>query len=92
MAIHLPNTLRRQGGDNIPSEKMVDGAIAADLLSWARTDPTTLALVLSSDDDIVPAVFVAEAWMAPLGGSVRILRPAARGDSRFLNLEGLLGL
>jgi hypothetical protein len=92
MAIHLPNTLRRQGGDDIPAEKMVDGAIGADLLSWARADAGGLALVLSSDDDIVPAVFVAEAWMTPFGGAVRILRPPARGDTRFLNLEGLLGL
>ena len=90
MSVHLPNTLRRQGGDDAPTEKMVDGAIAADLLSWARAEPASIALVLSSDDDIVPAVFVAESWMLPFGGVVRILRPQARGDSRFLNLEGLL--
>jgi hypothetical protein len=88
--IHLPNTLRRQRGDEPPVEKMVDAALASDLLSWARREPASLALVLSSDDDIIPPVFVAEAWMAPFGGEVRILRPEARGDSRFLHLEGLL--
>lgn len=88
--IHLPNTLRRQRGDEPPSEKMVDAALASDLLSWARSEPQSLALVLSSDDDIIPPVFVAEAWMSPLGGQVLILRPDARGESRYLNLEGLL--
>jgi uncharacterized LabA/DUF88 family protein len=90
MSIHLPNTLRRQGGDDFPTEKMVDCALAVDLLSWARTEPASLAIILSSDDDIIPAVFVAESWMIPLGGIVRIIRPTARGDSRYLNLEGLL--
>lgn len=90
LRLHLPNTLRRQRGDADPTEKMVDGAIGADLLSWARSDPASLALVLSSDDDIIPPVFVAETWMGPMGGQVFILRPRARGDSRYLNLEGLL--
>lgn len=90
LQIHLPNTYRRQRGDTAPSEKMVDTALASDLLSWAKSEPGSIALVLSSDDDAVPPIFVAEAWMKPFGGSVFLVRPTARGDSRFLALEGLL--
>jgi hypothetical protein len=90
LQIHLPNTLRRVPRADLQMEKMVDGAIGADLLSWARSEPNSLALVISSDDDIVPPIFVAEAWMQPMGGGARLLRPAARRDSRFLNLEGIL--
>lgn len=89
--IHLPNTLRRQGGNGDATEKMVDTALASDLLSWARSEPDSIALVFSSDDDMVPPVFTAEAWMAPFGGRVRLNRPSGRGDSKYLLLEGLLG-
>lgn len=87
--IHLPNTLRRQYSDREPTEKMVDTALATDLLSWARTEPDSVALVFSGDDDMVPPVFTAEAWMAPFGGTVCLYRPIGRGDSRYLALEGL---
>lgn len=88
--IHLPNTLRRQHSDREPTEKMVDTALATDLLSWARTEPNSVALVFSGDDDMVPPVFTAEAWMSPYGGTVRLHRPIGRGDSRYLALEGLV--
>ncbi|MBR1124768.1 hypothetical protein JQ628_24810 [Bradyrhizobium lablabi] len=90
LQIHLPNTYRRQRGDAEPAEKMVDTALASDLLSWARSDPTSIAVVFSNDDDAVPAVLVAEAWMKPFGGEVYLVRSNARGDSRYLVLEGLL--
>jgi uncharacterized LabA/DUF88 family protein len=90
LRIHLPNTFRRQRGDAERTEKMVDTALAADLLSWARSDADTVALVFSSDDDMVPPVFVAESWMKPMGGSVHLFRGQARDESRFLKLEGLL--
>lgn len=88
--IHLPNTLRKQQGGRKPVEKMVDTALATDLLSWARTEPDSIALVFSADDDMVPPVFTAEAWMVPFGGAVRLQRPDGRGDSRYLALEGLI--
>lgn len=88
--IHLPNTLRRQQSGQPPIEKMVDTALAADLLSWARSEPDSIAFVFSADDDMVPPVFTAEAWMAPYGGTVRLHRPPGRGESRFLALEGLI--
>lgn len=89
LGIHLPNTLRRQDGRSPPREKMVDTALGADLLSWARSEPTSLAIVLASDDDLVPPVFVAEAWMRPYGGAVKLVQPASVRPNRFLRLEGL---
>ena len=85
---HLPNTLRDQEGSS-PTEKMVDTALAADLLAWARSDPDGWALVLSDDDDVVPPVLTAESWMRPHGGRVLIVS-AQRRRRDFLKLEGLL--
>lgn len=90
LGIHLPNTYRRQSGYSQPAEKMVDTALAADLLSWARSEPSSLAIVISPDDDVVPPIFIAEAWMKPFGGSVHLKRSMGRGESRFLALDGLL--
>ncbi len=86
--IHLPNTLRRQARNAPPTEKMVDTALAADLLEWARRDPNQWALVLSEDDDVVPPLFTAESWIRPHGGRAFIVR-ASRPDG-FLKLDGLL--
>jgi hypothetical protein len=90
LRIHLPNTCRRQGGDKVYTEKMVDTALASDLLSWARGEPNSVAVVMSPDDDVVPPVFVAEAWMKPHGGEVYLLRGKQRGESRFLMMDGIL--
>jgi hypothetical protein len=90
LGIHLPNTLRNRHGGAEKDEKMVDTALATDLLSWARAEPNSVAIVASADDDVIPPVFAAEAWMRPFGGTVHILRPAPRKESRFLRLEGLL--
>ena len=67
---------------------MVDTALAADLLEWARRGPNEWALILSEDDDIVPPVFTAEAWLRPYGGRAFILRTLRPGG--FLKLDGLL--
>ena len=85
--IHLPNTLRRQARHLDPTEKMVDTALAADLLEWARRGPNEWALVLSEDDDLVPPVFTAESWIRPHGGRAVILRHSR--PSTFLKLDGL---
>lgn len=90
LRIHLPNTLRRQSGRAQPVEKMVDTALAVDLLSWARAEPDSIALVFSDDDDMVPPVFVAESWMTAGGGRLFLVRSSERPDSKFLALEGLL--
>jgi hypothetical protein len=89
LGIHLPNTLRDQGTGHF-KEKMVDTAFACDLLSWVRTNPNGWALVVSNDDDLVPPVFVAEAWMQHSPGRVLLLRNQERSSDKFLRLEGLL--
>lgn len=86
--IHLPNTLREQTRHAPEEEKTVDTALAADLLSWARSDPGEWALILSEDDDFVPPVFTAEAWTKPHGGRVYIVRSHKKGP--YLKLDGLL--
>ena len=72
--IHLPDTWRQQDRGSSRAEKMVDTALAADLLDRARNDPHEWTLVLSEDDDVVPPVFTAEAWIRPYGGCVLIVR------------------
>jgi hypothetical protein len=39
---------------------------------------------------MIPPIFVAEAWMHPYGGVIRVLRPAVRDESKFLKLRGLV--
>ena len=86
-SIHLPNTLRDHGAQQ-PTEKMVDTALAADLLAWARQSPSEWALVLAEDDDVVPPLFTAESWVRPYGGRALLLRK--RPDTQYLKLQGLL--
>ena len=86
--IHLANTMRRRSKTSPPEEKMVDTAMAADLLQWARESPTGWALVLAEDDDIVPPVFTAEAWIKAHGGRAFIVR--LRRSDAYLKLNGLL--
>ena len=86
-AIHLPSTLRERRGGKL-EEKMVDTALAADLLHWARRDSGDWALVLAEDDDYIPPVFTAESWIKPSGGRVFVVRTRPNGP--FLRLDGLL--
>ena len=86
--IHLPNTLRNQEKGQPPTEKMVDTALAADLLAWARRSPSEWALVLAEDDDVAPPLFTAEAWIKPHDGRVLLLRKRPAGQ--YLRLDGLL--
>ena len=67
---------------------MVDTALAADLLHWARNDAGDWALILAEDDDFIPPVFTAESWIKPFGGQVFIVRKRLSGP--FLRLDGLL--
>ena len=87
--IHLPDTCRQRERGSPRAEKMVDTALAADLLDRARNDPHEWTLVLSEDDDVVPPVFTAEAWMKPHGGRVLIVR-TRQGTGPFLKLDGIV--
>ena len=86
--IHFANTLRQRNANSGPEEKMVDTALAADLLHWARETPSDWALVLAEDDDVVPPVFTAEAWIHGHGGRMFIVR--TRGATRYAKLNGIL--
>ena len=88
LSLHLPNTLRDQGKGQPPTEKMVDTALAADLLAWARSFPSEWALVLAEDDDVVPPLFTAEKWVKPHGGRALLVRRRPAGQ--YLKLDGLL--
>ena len=66
----------------------MDTALAADLLAWARLYPSEWAVVLAEDDDVVPPLFTAEAWIKPHGGRALLVR--RRSASQYLKLDGLL--
>jgi hypothetical protein len=89
LGVHLPNTLRQQEGGGPWNEKMVDTALASDLLSWLREDFDSWAVVVSNDDDLIPPVFVAEGWLQHSSGRVLLLRTQSRPGDRFLRLDGL---
>ena len=86
--IHLANTLRRRNTHTVPEEKMIDTALAADILHWARETPSDWALVLAEDDDVVPPVFTAEAWIYPHGGRLFIVR--RRQSTPYVKTDGIL--
>ena len=86
--IHLPNTLRKHERGGFPTEKMVDTALAADLLAWARSPFTEWALVLAEDDDFIPPVYTAEAWASERGGRALLVRK--RGATQYFKLDGIL--
>ena len=87
--VHLGNTLRRTPFTDEFREKMVDTALAADLLSLARTANGEWLLVVAEDDDHVPPVFVAERWLESSSSRVLLVRKRT-SVAQFLNLDGLV--
>ncbi|TNE92540.1 MAG: NYN domain-containing protein [Deltaproteobacteria bacterium] len=72
----LRDTLRIRDDDGRPEQKMVDSAIAADLLHLARRSAgarVTEFIVFGEDDDLIPPVVVANHW----GLTCRIMRTRA---------------
>ena len=88
-SIHLPDTLRQRARNARPEEKMVDTALASDLLYWAFSNTEGWALVLSNDDDMIPPVLTAEARTAGTNRRVFVLRTSDRSP-RLIDLRGLL--
>lgn len=87
--IELPDTCRPAAdshGDE--REKMVDTALACDLVTHARFYPADWRVILAEDDDFVPAAFVSEAWSKDKGGRTLLLR--RRQQSKHLELTGIL--
>lgn len=87
LGIHLPNTLQIQHGR--VGEKMVDTALASDIVSSAATQSDEWIVVVSEDDDLVPPVFTAEALLVRGSSKVFILQSRARSGN-FLKLENIM--
>jgi hypothetical protein len=66
------------------SQKMVDTMLVCDLLHLARSRESSLLLVIADDDDIIPALFTAEAWKAKI--AMLYLREHA---NQHLKLNGI---
>ena len=81
---HLPGTLQRIG-DNY-EEKMVDTALASDLVYLAFADTNSWLMVVGQDRDLVPALYVAE---AAVDGTERRVFFLARDSISLLKLDGL---
>jgi hypothetical protein len=89
LGIHLPNTLRQDPrlirGEG---ERMVDTAMATDIVALAYREPNRWIVVLGEDDDLVPALFAAEAIRIGHEGRVLLVRTRAAGP--FLRLDGII--
>lgn len=85
--IHLPNTLRDRGSHGV-EEKMVDTALAADLIVTAYEERDNWILVAAEDDDLIPPIFAAEAIMSGADSRVFLLSKRARSKN-FLKLENI---
>lgn len=85
---HLTNTLRQSINDKTRlEEKMVDTALAADIVDLAYREPNEWILVFGNDDDLVPPLLVAEGIRPPNSGRIILVR--TRPENKFLRLEGL---
>lgn len=96
--IRMPifDTLRPdRNNPSICGQKMVDTALVSDLLSYCRSEssgfrprerPNTLAVVIGDDDDLLPGVFVAEAWGLP----TYVFRIKREHDNKYLKTNGII--
>lgn len=88
LGIHLPNTVRKRPETDLFQEKMVDTALVADVVTTAHRDAADWILVVTEDDDLVPAIYVAEAVLARTNARVILLRQ--RSQPSLLKLDDLL--
>ncbi|MNJ47994.1 hypothetical protein D3C77_431730 [compost metagenome] len=85
LQIHLPNTVRDREPRGL-EEKMVDTALASDIIVSAFRDPEDWIMVVSDDDDFIPPLFVAESIMKPMESRALLLGSRARSKT-LLNLD-----
>lgn len=85
--IHLPNTFRDRGSLG-HEEKMVDTALAADLVVCAYQDPNEWILLVTEDDDLIPPLFTAESIINSKQAKALLLSKRKR-SSNLLLLDGL---
>lgn len=93
LGIHLPNTLRcrdRGRGRSELEEKMVDTALATDLVVSAFLYPEEWIVLVTEDDDLMPPLFTAESLVS-LRSSRVVLLSKRRRSNKFLRLDGLEG-
>ena len=83
LAIHLPNTLRKRYSET--EEKMVDTALAADVVSTAYREVGDWIVVVTEDDDLIPCVYVAEAALFGSGSKVILVRKRAQASMMILD-------
>ena len=86
MDCQLTNTIRLDNRGNY-REKLVDTALAAEVVDWAHRDFSDWLFILAEDDDLVPPVMVAEGIRGNSGGRVMLLR--RRAEDKFLKLGDL---
>jgi len=90
----LRDTLRRRDfGDRRPAkgepteeQKMVDVALAADLLHSVRHKLSDRHLIVCDDDDLWPAVVTALEWQ----GQVKLLRVGRDHENKHLDTGGIV--
>lgn len=87
LGIHLPNTLRRRFGQE-QEEKMVDTALAADVVALAYREHDAWLVIVTEDDDLIPPLYVAEAVRFASSAKVVLLRK--RAQTSMMSLDGLL--
>lgn len=84
---HLPNTVRSRFGSEI-EEKMVDTALATDVVACAHRDSSNWIVVVTEDDDLIPPVYAAE--LALSGSQARVLILQKNSRASMLNLADIL--
>lgn len=87
LGIHLPNTHRERSKGEY-EEKMVDTAMAADVVDLAHREHDRWIMIIGDDDDLVPPLYTAEA--VSNARPRRICLVSTRGRGPFLKLEGIL--
>lgn len=85
--IHLPNTLRDRGRQGI-EEKMVDTALAADMVFHAYQYQNEWIILITEDDDLIPPLFTAES-IINLGQARALLLSTRKRSNNMLQLDGL---
>lgn len=85
--IHLPNTLRDRGHLGF-EEKMVDTALAVDMVVRAYQYRDEWILLVTEDDDLIPPLFTAESIINPNRARVLLLSKRNWGNNMLL-LNGL---
>ncbi|WP_431860579.1 hypothetical protein [Azospirillum sp.] len=89
LGVHLPDTLRpvsrRARRKDALEEKMVDTAMASDIVDLAHRDSDSWILIMGEDDDLVPPLYTIEAIRGNRHRRVLLIRKRAAGP--FLKLD-----